>query len=85
MKKIDLLITIILLSISVFSQNDNDAKSLLDDVAKKVENYENIYIEFNHKFDNNDADVHQETRGNVTLKDNLYHLENIRNLKHEPL
>ena len=74
MKKIALLITIILLSISVFSQNDNDAKSLLDDVAKKVENYENIYIEFNHKFDNNDADVHQETRGNVTLKDNLYHL-----------
>jgi outer membrane lipoprotein-sorting protein len=74
MKKIALLITIILLNISVFSQNDNDAKSLLDDVAKKVENYKNIYIEFNHKFDNTDADVHQETKGNVTLKENLYHL-----------
>ena len=74
MKKIALLITIILLNISVFSQNDNDAKSLLDDVAEKVENYENIYIEFNHKFDNTDADVHQETKGNVTLKENLYHL-----------
>ena len=37
MKKIALLITIILLNISVFSQNDNDAKSLLDDVAEKVE------------------------------------------------
>ena len=74
MKKIALLITIILLNISVFSQNDNDAKLLLDDVAEKVENYENIYIEFNHKFDNTDADVHQETKGNVTLKENLYHL-----------
>lgn len=74
MKKIALLITIILLNVSVFSQNDNDAKSLLDDVAEKVENYENIYIEFNHKFDNTDADVHQETKGNVTLKEDLYHL-----------
>jgi outer membrane lipoprotein-sorting protein len=74
MKKIALLITIIILSISAFGQNENGAKSLLDEVAQKVENYQNIYIEFNHKFDNSDADVHQETKGNVTLKNNLYHL-----------
>lgn len=74
MKKIALLITIICINISIFSQNGNDAKSLLDDVAKKIENYKNIYIEFNHEFDNSDADVHQETKGNVTLKGNLYHL-----------
>ncbi len=74
MKKIALLITIICLNVSTYSQNEYDAKSLLDDVAEKVEKYENIYIEFNHKFDNSDADVHQETKGNVTLKENLYHL-----------
>lgn len=74
MKKTALLITIICINISVFSQNGNDAKSLLDDVAKKVESYKNIYIEFNHYFDNSDADVHQETKGNITLKGNLYHL-----------
>ncbi len=74
MKKIVLLIAIVCLNVSAFGQNGNDAKSLLDAVAAKVENYKNIYIEFNHKFDNTDADVHQETKGNVTLKKNLYHL-----------
>jgi len=74
MKKIALLITITILSISAFGQNENGAKSLLDEVAQKVENYDNLYIEFNHKFDNSDADVHQETKGNVTLKNDLYHL-----------
>ncbi|WP_456463525.1 LolA family protein [Lutibacter sp.] len=73
MKKITLIL-IILLSISGFSQNANKAKTLLDEVAKKVEAYKNIYIEFNHKFDNTEADIHQETRGNVTLKGDLYHL-----------
>lgn len=74
MKKIVFFLVISLLSISAYSQKYNEAKSLLDEVAQKVEAYENIYIEFNHKFDNNDANVHQETRGSVTLKKELYHL-----------
>ncbi|WP_456423885.1 LolA family protein [Lutibacter sp.] len=74
MKKITLILAIIVLSFSGFSQNANKAKTLLDEVAKKVEAYKNIYIEFNHKFDNTEADIHQETRGNVTLKGDLYHL-----------
>ena len=74
MKKILLLLTITLLSISGFSQNSNEAKTLLNEVAEKVETYKNIYIEFNHKFYNFDADIHQETRGSVTLKSDLYHL-----------
>ena len=61
------------LSFTAYGQN-NDAKKLLDEVAEKVESYNNIYIEFNHKFDNSDADIHQETRGSVTLKNDLYHL-----------
>lgn len=74
MKKLGLFLTITLLSISVFSQNSNEAKTLLDEVSQKVEAYKNIYIEFNHKFNNSDADIHQETRGSVTLKKDLYHL-----------
>ena len=74
MKKLIVFFTIALLSVSIFSQNSNEAKLLLDEVAEKVEAYENLYIEFNHKFDNIEADVHQETRGSVTLKNNLYHL-----------
>ncbi|WP_372793082.1 outer membrane lipoprotein carrier protein LolA [Lutibacter sp.] len=74
MKKIALLITITFISISTYSQNSNEAKKLLDEVAQKVETYKNIYIEFDHKLDNSDADIHQETKGSVTLKKDLYHL-----------
>ena len=74
MRKIALLLTITFFSISTFSQNSIDAKKLLDEVAQKVETYENIYIEFNHRLDNFDAEIHQETKGSVTLKKDLYHL-----------
>lgn len=74
MKKILVLAIIAFVSISAFSQNSTDAKKLLDDVAAKVESYKNIKIEFKHSLDNFEADVHQETRGNVTLQGDLYHL-----------
>jgi len=74
MKRVTLFLTITFLSISAFSQNSNEAKTLLNEVAVKVEAYKNIYIEFNHRFDNFDADIHQETRGSVTLKNDLYRL-----------
>lgn len=74
MKKLVLLLSITLLSLTSFAQNSKAAKSLLDEVAAKVEGYSNIYLEFNHRLDNADADVHQETMGSVTLKGDLYHL-----------
>jgi outer membrane lipoprotein-sorting protein len=74
MKKLILFAVIALINITVYSQNGADAKKLLDEVAAKVESYQNIEIEFSHRLDNYDADVHQETRGNVTLKGDLYHL-----------
>ncbi|REE79845.1 outer membrane lipoprotein-sorting protein [Lutibacter oceani] len=74
MKKIIIVLSIFFFNITAFGQGSNEAKSLLDEVAKKVEEYNNIYLEFDHKLDNNDADVHQETMGKVTLKGDLYHL-----------
>lgn len=72
MKKIAVFITIVAISLQSFGQKSQEAKALLDDVAKKVETYKNIYIEFNHRLDNKEANVHQETMGNVTLKGDLY-------------
>ncbi len=74
MKKIIVVLSIVFLSFPIIGQNSQEAKSLLDEVASKVETYENIQLEFIHKLDNNDADVHQQTRGNVSLEGNLYHL-----------
>jgi len=73
MKNISILL-IVLSSFFSVAQTQNKAEALLDEVAQKVDGYKNIYIEFDHKFDNEDADVHQETRGNVHLKGDLYHL-----------
>ena len=52
----------------------NGAKDLLDKVAAKVESYNNLEIEFNHVFENVEADIKQEARGKVLLKKELYHL-----------
>jgi len=57
-----------------FSQGEAKAKKLLDEVSKKIKTYENIYVEFKYNLDNNQENVHQETRGNVTLKGDLYNV-----------
>ena len=73
MKKIITLV-IVLLSINSYSQRAQEARALLDQASRKALSYSNIYIEFNHKLDNNVANVHQETMGNLTLKGDKYHL-----------
>ncbi|MCF6181986.1 outer membrane lipoprotein carrier protein LolA [Lutibacter sp.] len=74
MRKLLPILILSLVSFVGFSQNSKTAKDLLDEVAKKVESYKNIEIEFTHNLDNVDAGVHQETRGKVTVKGDLYHL-----------
>ncbi|MFA5298568.1 MAG: outer membrane lipoprotein carrier protein LolA [Lutibacter sp.] len=74
MRKIAFLTAFLLISFTTIAQESAKAKALLDEVAQKIEGYKNIYIEFNHSLDNTEANVHQETRGNVTLKGNLYNL-----------
>ena len=74
MKNILVILITMVLGFSCISQNAESAKDLLDEVAEKVENYDNTFIDFDHNFDNNEADVHLETRGHVTLAGDLYHL-----------
>lgn len=68
MKRVFLII-IFISSIGSFSQ---DAKVLLNEVAKITRSYEDIFIEFTHKLDNTAADLHQETSGAVSLKGDFY-------------
>lgn len=62
------------MSYTASSQVDVKAQKLLDEVSEKMNNYENIYVEFNYKLHNAEEEVNQETRGNVTLKDDLYNV-----------
>ncbi|MGV6844948.1 MAG: LolA family protein [Lutibacter sp.] len=74
MKQIILVFAILLCTFSVKAQQAENAKTLLDEVAKKVESYQNISLEFTHNIDNKEADLHQQTRGKVVVQGDLYHL-----------
>ena len=51
-----------------------DAKALLDEVSAKVRSYDNIVIDFKYSLNNEKQQVKQDTRGNVTLQGDKYHL-----------
>ncbi len=56
------------------AQDSEKAKALLDEVYNKVKGYDNIVVDFKFDLYNSEADVRQETRGNVTLKGDKYYL-----------
>ncbi|MFD0860907.1 outer membrane lipoprotein carrier protein LolA [Sungkyunkwania multivorans] len=72
MKKILLLIAVGMMSSLSFGQNAQKAKQLLDEVSAKIASYDNMIIDFKHVLNNTEADVRQETRGDVTLQGEKY-------------
>ena len=55
-----------------FAQDSAKAKALLDEVYNKVSSYDNILVEFKYALQNKEADINQETRGDVTLEGDKY-------------
>jgi outer membrane lipoprotein-sorting protein len=49
-----------------------EAKTLLDQVSAKVNSYENMVLDFKYVLDNSEENIHQETRGDVTLVGDNY-------------
>lgn len=74
MKKTVVLLITIILSATAFAQGDIKSEQLLDVVSEKMNSYNNIYVEFNYKLHNAEENVNQVTRGNVTLKGDLYNV-----------
>jgi outer membrane lipoprotein-sorting protein len=71
--KIITLVAISFLSISAcLAQNSEKAKALLDEVYNKVQGYENIEVVFRYTLENAEANINQETRGDVTLQGDKY-------------
>ncbi len=73
MKKIVPLL-LLFISSAVFAQDSNEAKALLKEVSTKVKHYDNIKIDFKYVLDNTGENVRQETRGDVTMQGENYHL-----------
>lgn len=71
MKKFIQITFILLICFSVQAQ-DKKAKSLLDQVTAKVKSYDNIVIDFKYSLNNSKENINQDSKGNVTLKNNQY-------------
>ena len=57
---------------SIHAQDSDKARALLDEVYSKVKSYDNIQVEFKYALQNNEANINQETRGDVTLEGDKY-------------
>ena len=60
-----------LMSFGVQAQ-DKKAKALLDEVTSKIKGYDNIIIDFKYSLNNLKENINQESKGNVTMKGNMY-------------
>ena len=61
----------LLMSFTLNAQ-DQKAKALLDQVTAKVKSYDNIVIDFKYSLSNSKENINQESKGNVTMKGNMY-------------
>ena len=67
---------IFLLSKVNYAQNqDQEAKSLLDEVNSKINSYNNIQISFQYVLENENEFIRQETFGELSINQNKYVLE----------
>lgn len=56
----------------IYAQDSEKARALLDEVYNKVKSYDNIQVDFKYSLQNNEANINQETRGDVTLEGDKY-------------
>jgi outer membrane lipoprotein-sorting protein len=83
MKKYIILFLSILLTTVTFSQNSEEAKSLLDKVSTKMSAYKNMYLGFSQTLTNEEAGINEgdepPIRGEINLKGELYNLNYLGN------
>ena len=66
-----LVVAAMLMSFGVQAQ-EKKAKALLDEVTSKIKGYDNIIIDFKYSLNNLKENINQESKGNVTMKGNMY-------------
>jgi outer membrane lipoprotein-sorting protein len=71
MNKFIQITALLLFSFSIQAQ-DKKAKDLLNQVTAIVKSYDNIVIDFKYSLNNTKENIHQDSKGNVTLKGNQY-------------
>lgn len=83
MKKITILFLSVFITSITFSQNSQEAKSLLDEVSTKMAAYNNMYLGFSQSLSNEEAGIKEgdepPIRGEINLKGEKYNLNYLGN------
>ena len=73
MKSFKLIIGLFFISHLLFSQSDENAKTLLDKVSAKTKEYENIFLEFTNSIENQNQGLEKKiTKGSLFIKNDKY-------------
>lgn len=74
MKKIFFIALLTALVISVFSQNTQKAKEILDIVSKRTQSVNSITADFDFVMENTEVDLKETNSGNIIIQNNKYKL-----------
>jgi outer membrane lipoprotein-sorting protein len=74
MKKLLIIATLAILSISGFAQNVKKATAILDEISAKTKLYKTIKIEFTYAMDNAKEKIHDKFKGTLLSKGDKYKL-----------
>lgn len=74
MKKILMIATLVIFTITSFAQIDKKATAILDEVSAKTKLYKTIKIEFTYAMDNAKEKIHDKFKGSLLSKGDKYKL-----------
>ena len=74
MKKILIIATLVVFTITSFAQNDKKASAILDEVSAKTKLYKTIKIDFTYAMDNAKEKIHDKFKGTLLSKGDKYKL-----------
>lgn len=71
----NLFIALLLGTHGLSAQSDARATALLDDVYNNIQSYKDLQMEFKYVLENKEADLYEESKGNMTVKGDLYKVD----------
>ncbi|MDA3880755.1 MAG: outer membrane lipoprotein carrier protein LolA [Prolixibacteraceae bacterium] len=74
MKKIFFITLLSILIIPVFSQNEKQAKEILDKVSENTSSFNSITADFDFIMENAEVDLRETNQGNIIIQNNKYKL-----------
>jgi len=75
MKKLLLTSFFIIAGVFVFAQQDQKAKSILENVTKTTQSFQSIRAVFDYIMDNKEEGIHEENKGEIIMKGEKYQLK----------